>query len=462
MFERQQQVNRRLFLERCGVGMGMLGLASLCHAETGSPESMTPTSPRSPHFAPKAKRVIHIFLNGGPSHIDTFDPKPRLKQYRDRTIPAGNLQSKQPIHNAMPSPYTFRNYGASGLPISEVFAELGEFADDLCVIRSMHADMPIHESSLMLMNCGDAVLPRPSMGAWLTYGLGSENQNLPGFIALCPEGYPVKGTDNWRSAFLPGIFQGTYINPLKRDVASLIANIRPATDASTQRRRLDLLQQLNRQHRRERSDARLDARIASFEQAFRMQTEAAEVFDLSREPKATREAYGSGVHARQCLLARRLIERGVRFVQLWHGEGQPWDSHENIKTEHAKLARQCSRPIAALLRDLKHRGLLEDTLVVCGGEFGRTPTAEGGTGRDHNHLGFTVWLAGGGVKGGYIHGGTDELGWSAVDKPVHVHDLHATILHLLGLDHQQLTYRHAGRDFRLTDVHGKVVDAMIA
>ncbi|HEY1068057.1 MAG TPA: DUF1501 domain-containing protein, partial [Pirellulales bacterium] len=317
--------------------------------------------------------------------------------------------------------------------------------------------------------CGDSVLSRPSVGAWTLYGLGSENQNLPGFIAMCPRGLPIKGMENWQSGFLPAAFQGTYIDPQHESLEKLIENIRsPHATASMQRRQLDLLRSLNEEHRQARSDDRLDARIQSFELAFRMQMEAAEAFDLQREPEHVRRMYGEGVHGRQTLIARRLLERGVRYVQLWHGAGQPWDDHANIATNHRKLANELDPAIAALIADLKQRDMLRDTLVIWGGEFGRTPTVELGgdgkaqLGRDHNHYGFTVWMAGGGVKGGTVYGATDDYGFKAVDRPTSVHDLHATILHLLGFDHEQLTYRYAGRDFRLTDVHGQVIQDVLA
>jgi hypothetical protein len=337
----------------------------------------------------------------------------------------------------------------------------------------MHADVPNHEPSLLLMNCGEARQIRPSMGSWLTYGLGSDNQNLPGFIAMCPGGYPIQETQNWQSAFLPGAYQGTYIDTRHTEVDKLIEHIRNTTlSLSEQRRQLDLLRQLNERHQQRRQhDAQLESRIQSFELAYRMQMDAADAFDVSREPKYIRDLYGPGTQARQILIARRLLEKGVRFVQVWHGAGQPWDNHDDIEVNHRRLAKQCDQAIGALLVDLKQRGMLDDTLVMWGGEFGRTPTVELPTpganagkinGRDHNHWGFTMWLAGGGIKGGYVHGATDEFGFQAVEDKVHVHDLHATILHLLGFDHERLTYRYAGRDFRLTDVFGHVVKEVIA
>jgi hypothetical protein len=338
----------------------------------------------------------------------------------------------------------------------------------------MHANVPNHEPSLMLMNCGQSQFVRPAVGSWITYGLGSENQNLPGFIAMCPSGYPIKGAENWQSGFLPGAYQGTYIDSRHQEIEKLIANIKNASGLGRgeQRRQLDLLNSINQRHLESRQgDAALESRVQSFELAYRMQMEATDAFDINREPKHIREMYGDSVQARQILIARRLIERGVRYVQLWHGAGQPWDSHDKIAENHRRLAGECSQAMGALLKDLKQRSLLDETLVIWGGEFGRTPTVElpkpganAGTnsGRDHNHHGFTMWLAGGGVKGGHVHGATDEFGFQAVENRVHVHDLHATMLHLLGFDHEQLTYRYAGRDFRLTDVHGKVVHDIIA
>jgi hypothetical protein len=421
---------------------------------------------KKPHFPAKAKQVVHLFMNGGPSHVDTFDPKPLLQKYHGKPLPSANLRTERKTGAALGSPFRFHRYGKNGIEVSELFARTAECIDDICVIRSMHADVPNHEPSLMLMNCGDGRLPRPSMGSWITYGLGSENQNLPGFIAMCPGGYPIVATQNWRSAFLPGAYQGTYIDTQHSDIQKLIANIRNnKATAAEQRRQLDLVQRLNERHLELRQrDAQLEARIQSFELAYRMQAEATDAFDISREPPVVRDLYGSGTHARQLLIARRLLERGVRFVQVWSGAGQPWDNHDSIEKMHRELAGQWDRPIAGFLKDLKLRGLLDTTLVVWGGEFGRTPVAELPqlNGRDHNHYGFSMWLAGGGVRGGYVHGATDDFGFATVENKVHVHDLHATILHLLGFDHEKLTYRYAGRDFRLTDVYGRVVRELLA
>ena len=465
-----RHVSRRNLLRRAGFGMGWLGLAGVLAQDgrlaAAPPESHGPMAPKPPQFPGKARQIVHLFMNGGPSQVDTFDPKPLLDRYHGKPLPDENLRTERKTGAAMRSPFRFQKYGQSGLEISELFAETARHADDLCVIRSMQADVPNHEPSLMLMNCGDGRLPRPSMGSWVTYGLGSENQNLPGFLALCPGGYPIVATQNWRSAFLPGAYQGTYIDTQHTEIEKLIENIRNAsTPADAQRRQLDLAQALNHyQGQRQGSDPQLDARIESFELAYRMQSEAAEAFDISQEPESIRSLYGKGTHARQLIITRRLLERGVRMIQVWSGAGQPWDNHDNIEAEHRKLAQAWDRPIAAFLTDLKQRGLFDSTLVLWGGEFGRTPVAElpALSGRDHNHYGFSVWMAGGGVRGGYAHGATDDFGFAAVESPVHVHDLHATMLHLLGFNHETLTYRYAGRDFRLTDVHGKVVRELLA
>ncbi|MCU0721436.1 MAG: DUF1501 domain-containing protein [Pirellula sp.] len=478
---------RREFLRRSGTGFGALALAGMLNTEDpyafadsslssgqatgqGNPN---PMFPKKPHFEPKAKAVIHLFMNGGPSQVDTFDPKPALDKLHGQPVP-NNLRTERETGAAYRSPFKFKKYGQSGIEVSELFSHVGEMIDDVCVIRSMHANVPNHEPSLMLMNCGDATLVRPSVGSWVTYGLGSVNQNLPGFISMCPGGYPIKGSENWQSGFLPGAYQGTYVNTKNQDIEKLIANIRNASgmSQSDQRRQLDLLQALNRKHQEARqNDAELESRLQSFELAYRMQMEASDAFDINQEPQHIREMYGDTVQAKQILIARRLVERGVRYIQLWHGAGQPWDSHDKIEEAHRNLAGECSQAIGALLKDLKQRGLLESTLVVWGGEFGRTPTVElpkpganagSNSGRDHNHYGFTMWLAGGGVKGGYVHGATDEFGFQAIENKVHVHDLHATMMHLLGFDHTKLTYRYAGRDFRLTDVHGNVVRDILA
>jgi hypothetical protein len=468
-------LTRRELLQRCGMGFGALGLSSLLAPElsAGAAEISNPLLPKVAHFPAKAKHVIHLFMNGGPSHIDTFDPKPLLNKYAGKNLPTENLRTERPTGAALPSPFKFKRYGQSGIEVSELFAKTAESIDDIAVIRSTHADVPNHEPSLMLMNCGDARQIRPSLGSWVCYGLGSQNQNLPAFVAMCPSGYPIQETQNWQSGFLPGVYEGAYLDTQHTAIERLIENIRnDAIPIPRQREQLNLLAKLNLRHQQARhDDAALESRIQSFELGFRMQTEAAEAFDVSREPQHIRDMYGPGTQARQILIARRLVERGVRFVQVWHGEGQPWDSHDDLEVIHRKLANQCDQAIGALLVDLKQRGLLDETLVIWGGEFGRTPSVElpkeGANagkvnGRDHNHYGFTTWLAGGGVKGGQVYGATDDFGFKAVENRLHIHDLHATILHLLGFDHERLTYRHAGRDFRLTDVHGQVVKALIA
>ncbi len=471
--------SRREFLARCGMGMGTVALSSLMGSwgllqfnSRAEGNFINPLQARGPQFFGKAKRVIHLFMNGGPSHVDTFDPKPSLDTYHGKPIPI-HFATERKTGAAFRSPFRFRKYGQSGLEISELFEKTAANADDLCVIRSMKADVPNHEPSLLLMNCGEARQVRPSFGSWVTYGLGSENQNMPGFVAMCPGGYPIQESQNWQSGFLPGVYQGTYINTEHTAIEKLVENISNRFQSATeQRAQLNFLQKLNERHRQARSvDPQLEARIQSFELAYRMQMDAADAFDISREPEHIRKLYGQGTQARQILIARRLVERGVRFVQVWHGSGQPWDNHDDIEEGHRRLAKQCDQAIGALLTDLKQRGMLEDTLVIWGGEFGRTPTVELPTpgsnagkqnGRDHNNHGFTMWLAGGGVKGGAVYGSTDEFGFAAAENPVHVHDLHATLLHLLGFNHETFTFRHAGRDFRLTDIHGKLVEGILA
>ena len=471
---RTPDFSRRDFLARSGLGLAGLGLGALANQELRAAAdlaALNPLAPKLPHFAAKAERVIHIFLNGGASHVDTFDPKPELTKRSGQPLPSPNLITERRTGVAMASPFRFKRYGESGIEVSELFAHIGEQIDDVCVIRSMYADLPNHEPSLMLMNTGTANVVRPSFGSWLTYGLGSENENLPGFIAMSPGGHPVKGPQNWQSAFLPSVYQGTYIDTKDTTVKRLIENIQnEQLSPPAQRKQLDFVQRLNQRHLdRQGHDPQLEARIQSYEQAYRMQAAAMEAFDLEREPAYIHRMYGNTPQARQILIARRLAERGVRFVQLWHGAWQPWDNHNELEKEHRRLAGECSQAIGALIADLRQRGLLASTLIVIGGEFGRTPTVEvrgddakSKFGRDHDHYGFSLCLAGGGVKGGHVHGATDEFGFRAVEDRVHVHDLHATLLHLLGFDHERLTYRYAGRDFRLTDVQGQVVHDIIA
>ncbi|VTS02999.1 sulfatase : Uncharacterized protein OS=Pirellula staleyi (strain ATCC 27377 / DSM 6068 / ICPB 4128) GN=Psta_3494 PE=4 SV=1: DUF1501 [Gemmata massiliana] len=451
-------ISRRDMLKSSGTGLGVLGLAGILANEARSAPvaSANPLAPKVAHFPAKAKHVIHLFMNGGPSQVDTFDPKPELTKQHGKQAGSAGLKTERKTGALYKSPFSFKKYGQSGIEVSEIFPEIGACIDDICVVRSMHTNIPNHEPGLLLMTCGNTQPIRPSMGSWLTYGLGTENQNLPGFVVLCP-GKPVVGPALWNNSFLPGVFQGCHIQNL--DPKKVIEHIRnTSVSASTQREQLDLLNQLNGLHKDKRgSDDQLDARIQSLEIAYRMQTEAQEAFDVNREPVKIRDAYGKGYFADACLTARRLVERGVRMVQVFYGSGQPWDDHGEVEKGHRAKAKDSDKAVAALLRDLKQTGLLDETLVLWGGEFGRTPTSEGASGRDHNNHGFSVWMAGGGVKGGMTYGATDEFGFAAVDKKVHIHDLHATILHLMGIDHEKLTYRYSGRDFRLTDVAGTVV-----
>jgi hypothetical protein len=458
--------NRRDMLRQMGAGFGALSLNTLLAASAakeGAADSGGLLSPRAPHFPAKAKHVIFLFLNGGPSQVDTFDPKPMLTKYHGTLAPSGNLKTERKTGNLLKSPFEFRRCGKSGLEISEIFSKLGEHADDLCVIRSMHVERPNHEPSLLMLNTGHMFAGHPSLGAWLTYGLGTENQNLPGYVVLCP-GLPVIGPQLWSNAYLPGIHQGVHLPNNESEPEKLIQHLRnKQMSTEEQRRQLELIHSLNKVHAsREGSDPQLDARIASMEVAFRMQSEAMDALDLTKEPENVRERYGSGDFARGCLIARRLVERGVRMVQVYYGNGQPWDNHDDIQ-EHRKLAAKSDQPMAALLADLKASGLLKDTVVIISGEFGRTPSVEVSAvarvhaGRDHNNHGFSTVVAGGGFKGGVTYGSTDEFGFKAVDNPVHPHDLHATILHQMGFDHTRLTYRYSGRDMRLTDVAGVVI-----
>ena len=467
-------MDRRHWMRRCGMGFGGLALSGMLASEKrmfaqSESEPLASSGALPLHFPATAKHVIHVFLNGGVSQVDTFDPKPELTRRAGQILPFENLKTERKTGVALPSPFAFEQHGQSGIPVSDLFPKLAKCVDEMTVIRSMYAQLPSHELSLMLMNTGDQRVVRPSLGSWLTWGMGTINENLPAFVALCPGGLPVGGAGNWRSAFLPGTFQGTRIDTSKSDTSKLIDHLQnKRLSAGEQNKQFELLQQLNTTHLEQRpGEVAIEARRKSFELAYRMQSEAADAFDLSGEPEHILKLYGDGPQNRQLLIARRLVERGVRFVQTWHGEMQPWDSHSNILQEHRKVANECDSGLAALLIDLKQRGLLDQTLVLCSGEFGRTPTVEMGQdgtgasqGRDHNHWGFSLWMAGGGVKRGTIYGATDEFGFKAVENPVSIHDLHATILRLMGYDHQRMTYRYAGRDFRLTDVHGQVIDAI--
>lgn len=468
-------LSRREILQRAGTGFGLLGLAGTLQAAglkgtTSLPG--TPDSLRQPHFTPRAKRVIFLFMNGAPSHVDTFDPKPSLQKF-EGTQPSGDLYRENKGSGYMSSPFAFQAHGQSGVVMSELFPHLAQQADDLCVIRSMHTDVPNHEPGLIMMHSGHLQPTRPSLGAWCSYGLGTENENLPAFVTLCP-GLPVVGPQLWSSAFLPGEHQGMAVDTNDLAVDKLIANLNhPRLSRPQQRRQLDFLNQLNQMHRDQRpEEAALDAQIRALELAFKMQREASEAFDISREPAHIRDLYGTSTFGQSCLLARRLCERGVRYLQVYYvskNEKQPWDTHNDNNRKHRQLCADSDQATAALLADLKARGMLEDTLVVWGGEFGRTPYAQNDktkdlskAGRDHHHTGFSMFLAGGGVKRGLMYGATDEFGMNAVENRVHVHDLHATILHLLGIDHERLTYRYSGRDYRLTDVHGRVVTDILA
>ena len=461
-------LSRRAMLGRFASGFGMLGLADVMRA-SDSAGSMSSTA--GLHHAPKAKRIIHLFMSGGPSHVDLFDPKPALAARNGQPLPFEKPKlERTKTGNLLGSPWQFKKHGQSGTDISELLPHLSTCADELCVIRSMVADNINHNGACLQMNTGEQAFSRPSMGSWLLYGLGSENQSLPGFVVISPA-QPAQGAPLWSSSFLPASLQGTLVQDLKHP----IANLGNAQFSSTQQRdELDFLLAQNRLHAKDRGDdSRLNARIESFELAFRMQSQAPEAFGVDDESEATKKLYGlddpvTETFGRQCLMARRLAERGVRVVQVYHtatskrSSCQLWDQHSKLREELPNNCAATDKPIAGLLKDLKSRGLLEDTLVVWGGEFGRTPTAEGGDGREHHPFGFTTWMAGGGVKAGHIHGATDEFGWHAVQDRVHVHDLHATILHLMGLDHTRLTYRYAGRDYRLTDVHGQLVKGILA
>lgn len=456
-------MNRREILKLAGNGFGILGAA---HA-LQSTAPANPLAVKAPHFQPKAKRVIFLFLNGGLSQVDTFDPKPVLTKRHGEPMPGPKIQTDRASGNLMGSPFEFRKCGQSGIEVSDIFPKVGAAIDDFCVIRSMYSDNGNHGPSLLMMNSGHGIAGRPALGSWLTYGLGTENENLPGFVALCP-GYPVLGPQLWSSGFLPSIYQGTYVRNSETDINSLLPNIRNAKlSRQQQANQLGLLEKLDRAYVEQVGSPELESALASMEVAFRMQTEAPETFDITKEPAKVQEKYGSHDFGRGCLMALRMIEKGVRMVQVYFGNFQPWDSHDDIG-DHARLARIADGPIASLVEDLKLRGLFDETLLIVGSEFGRTPMIQNsglekvGNGRDHNVHGFTTLLAGGGVKGGFTYGATDEFGFKAVDNRVHVHDLHATVLHLLGFDHTRLTYRYSGRDFRLTDVSGKVVSDILA
>ena len=453
---RQILLSRRDALKGLSAGFGYMAFAGLASQAAVN----SPLAPRRPHFVPKAKRVIFCCMRGGPSHVDTFDHKPALVRDEGKELP------KFRNRELMPSPWEFKRHGQSGLQVSELFPNLAQHADDLCLLNGMYSSVPAHPQSFLQLHTGSFQFVRPSMGSWVLYGLGSENQNLPGFISLCPPDN-VGGAQNYGSAFLPAFYQGTKIGNFNQNIKA--ASLRNLSNQNMsdklQRRQLDFVQSLNRDLLdRKKQSSQIEGVIESYELAFRMQSAVPELIDANDENESTLEQYGINNRAtenfgRQCLMARRFAEAGVRFIEITHGN---WDQHRNL---NAALTRNCAatdKPLAALLKDLKERGLLEETLVVWGGEFGRTPHIRQDDGRDHNSTGFSFWMAGGGVKGGMVHGATDEHGYEAVENKCHIHDWHATILHLLGLDHEQLTYRYAGRDFRLTDVHGNIAKDILS
>jgi len=456
-------MTRRAALQRLSAGFGAIGLAGMMGGQAGAAVRQ--------QITPRAKRVIFLFMNGGPSHIDTFDPKPALKKYEGQQ-PSGKLYKAPKTSGFMSSPLSFQRHGQSGIEVSESLPHLGSIIDDCCVIRSMHTNVPNHEPALLMMNTGNIQPIRPSLGSWVLYGLGSENENLPGFVVLRPTPNIVVGPALWSNSFLPAEYQATGVITSDMAVDKLVANVRNSQlPARAQRRQLDLIQSLNQLHAAQREhDSALESQIKAMETAYRMQSAASDAFDISREPEKMRELYGDTPFGRSCLLARRLAESGVRFISVYYTStsNQPWDTHSNHYQNHPKLCADSDRASAALISDLKQRGMLDDTLVVWTGEFGRTPYSQEAPdknkqtdpmkrGRDHHHTAFSTLLAGGGIRGGLAYGTSDELGMNAEQNPVHVHDLHATILHQLGLDHEKLTYRYAGRDFRLTDVFGNVV-----
>ncbi|MDA7666101.1 DUF1501 domain-containing protein [bacterium] len=464
----QGQLTRREALRRMGAGIGSIGLASM-FGNTEASAVASPLGPKHPHFPAKAKRIIQLFMPGGPSQVDTFDYKPMIAKHAGERPDSVNRKSlRNTKMGLMPSPFRFQQYGKCGKWVSDIFPETAQCVDDICFIHSMHTDIPEHAGGILMTNVGALQPNRPSMGSWLVYGLGAETENLPGFVSMSPRAQPRGKLANWGNAFLPGAYAGAYVNIHDMTPDAVIRNLKNTSlSRQEQRKQADLLAQLNQIHlKRLEKDQDLESSIQAMEMAFRMQFSVPDVFDVQKETQATRDLYGDSEFGKGCLIARRLIEEGVRVVQLSHsidGYDIAWDTgHNDIVGGHARLAKACDQAIAGLLQDLKGRGLLEDTLVLWGGEFGRAPTSEGAKGRDHDHYGYTVWMAGGGVKPGYSYGATDEFGLSAVEDRVHVHDLHATVLHLMGLDHEKLTYRYSGRDYRLTDVHGRVVKDILA
>jgi hypothetical protein len=467
-------ISRRDMLARCSTGFGLVALSGL--AAAADPVKSSPFAPRPPHFRPKAKSVIFCFMSGGVSHVDTFDPKPRLKRDHGKPMPVTVRPTMfNQNGNIMASPWEFRNHGQSGLPVSELFPHIGSCADDLAVIRSMTSIANEHAQGNYFLHTGFSLAGHPSVGAWTSYGLGSENQNVPGFVVLASGGIPLGGVNIFGNGFLPAVHQASFLDPTQQES---LANITPRESDGLQRKRLSFIERLDRRHlARLQGDEQVESAIHNYEIAYRMQSAVPDLMDLRGESDSTKELYGlnspvreKAEYARQCLIARRLVERGVRFVEVTClprpsdlGQiGNPWDQHGVLKAGHSEMAFQVDQPIAGLIKDLKARGLFDETLIVWAGEFGRTPFAQSGDGRDHNPFGFSVWLAGGGIKGGTVHGATDELGYYAVQDVCTVYDLWATVQHLIGIDHEKLTYRFGGRDFRLTDVHGQVVKAVLA
>lgn len=476
----RQPLSRREALRTMGSDFGMMAFANMLGgslARAGAVAGSDGVRLPKPHHTPKAKNIIFLFMNGGVSAVDCFDPKPMLTKYDGQPLPSGSVKTERKTGSLMKSPFEFKKYGESGMDFSELWPHVAECADDICMIRSMTTAIPNHEPSLLMMNTGHIQPGRPAIGSWLTYGLGSENENLPGFVVMCPRQPTVVGPPLWANGFLPAVHQGTFISDkaprLEKDFdpEKLIPYIKnEGTDAERQKSELDLLSKLNRFHmeRSEPGAPELEAVIKNMETAYRMQTEAPEIFDIRKESEETQKMYGPGSTARGALTAVRLVEAGVRMVQVYYDKGDPWDAHSDIQ-RHRKNALDSDQPFAAVIKDLKGRGLLDETIVLCGTEFGRTPMVETGggggglkNGRDHNPFGFSVWLAGGGFKGGTTYGATDDFGLRAVENPLTVHDLHATILHQLGINHEKLTYHYSGRDFRLTDVHGRVVNELIS
>jgi len=485
--EKRMPLSRREALCRVGNGFGMMAFAGML-SESLARAGVTPAADgnlagRELDYPQRVKRIIFLFMNGGLSQVDSFDRKPALEKFQGQPLPGGDIKTERKTGTLMPSPFEWKKYGHCGMEISELFPHLGEVADDICWIRSVYTDIPNHEPAILMMNTGFSQAGRPSIGSWLTYGLGTDNQNLPGYVVLCPDVPTTVGPPLWSNGFLPAINQGSYISDKvlekqtgdviigkefdPKKLISFINNQR--FTLPEQRRELNLMEQLEQARTQGApQDPQVDAVIKSMEVAYRMQTEAPDVFDIRKESVETQKMYGPGSTARGCLMAVRLAQRGVRMVQVYYAKGDPWDAHVDIQA-HRKNAKDSDQPFAAVIKDLKGRGMWKDTLVVCGSEFGRTPVKEVGgggdrvqNGRDHNPFGFTVWLAGGAVKSGSIYGATDDFGFKAIDKPMHVHDLHATILYLMGIDHKKLTYRFSGRDFRLTDVAGNVVQEICA